>query len=163
MHAFFKKRDKAFVGYCDDAPAGLEDDTYLYKDVKDTDPMLFKWVGDYDTGKLVSIDSKDVKLSDYSDSYHVYESDIKKETENRIVNTHNLPIHKQINIMFDQINIICDKLKVKKSKEFSSATEIISAELKNMKKQIKFNRDNPDKFKFIETKKYNEFMTDQFV
>ena len=157
MYAFFKKRDKQFVGFTEKAPNPA---VYLSKDVGDIDPLEKRWLGTYEEGEVVPIDTP---INDYTDKYHVYESDVKGGVGRRINSTHKLPTHKQINAIMEQINYMCEQLNIKRVDNFANCYDTIIAELESMKKFISNAKAHPDQYEYITKDKVEKYLVDRFV
>ena len=157
MYAFFKKRDKEFVGFMEEKPTS---DLYLSKDVGDINPLEVKWAGDFTEGKIVPIDTPAV---DYNAKYLIYESDVKSNTGYRIHNQHKLPTHKQLNAIMEQVNFMCEELKIKKVDSFANCLETIQAELESMKDLIKTTMDNPNSYTYVKKSEEGDFFRSKIM
>ena len=157
MYAFFKKRDKEFVGFMEENPTA---DLYLSKDVGDINPLKVRWAGNFTEGKIVPIDTPVV---DYDDKYIIYERNVKSNIGNRKINQHNLPTHKQLNALMEQVDFMCKELKIKKVDSFADCLNIIRAEIESMKAQIKNTIDNPDIYTYVKKSEEGKFLHDRIM
>lgn len=160
MYAIFKKRDKQFIGFTH-AISVDENSPYLYKDVGDTDPIKYKWHGDYDTGDIVSVDEESFVHDEKQ--LVILENEERQRTQDNILNKHKRPIYKQINYLYEQLNQICEDLGVKKCENFSDTYDIITAELEARKKRIKQYKENTDKYVYLTEENHNDFFLEELT
>jgi hypothetical protein len=155
MYAFFRKKDKVFVGFNGHVTAS---DTYLYKDLGDINPTKVKWKGLYDSGELVDAATS---ILDYDENTTVYEAEVKLSTRDRILEKHGASLTKQINAMTAQISYMCDQLKVKKLEEFETFMDIVQAELKAGTELVDNMIAHPDEFTLVKRGDETQFLKDE--
>ena len=120
MFALFNK-NKQFIGYSPDIP---DNTPILKKKINEefSDPLKWKWVGDYDTGKMVSVDKSDDEIKD---------DDFLFEVSNK----YNL--NEKFNIIIRQLEKILEKNQDLKTEEFTQMSSDLSKAFDIWKKKYK--------------------------
>lgn len=124
MYALFNK-DKIFIGYSPDIPPQTD---ILKKEIPDLkkDLRTWKWVGDYDNGKMISI---------FEEGYS--EEDLEKEKELFSKVNSKYPINVQLINIIRQLKIISEGLLKSDDVFLDMADEILNA-VELQEKRIKY-------------------------
>ena len=100
-----------FIGFTNFKPVNG-----LYKEMPDEfDPVLQVYVGDYKTGGLKSIldlEKVEYREANLDKKWKVFESDLDKDLEKKIIKEHNMPLYKQINAIMEVLYKNKDKIEL---------------------------------------------------
>ena len=120
MELMFNAKTGILLGEKPADSPDLDFSKFKFKTVE-IDPVMEFYDGDYDTGKITSVDDKPV----------LNESIVNSQTELAIIDEY--PIHKQLNILIDMVN----KSDMPNTPEFTAMMEHIKENLEGGKKKKK--------------------------
>jgi hypothetical protein len=129
-----------FIGYTNFKPT-----TGLYRELPDNfDPITSIWVGDYETGRIKSVNElqpKEYREGNANQKWVVFESELNEKTGKMIQEENNLKIHRQLNAIMDVLYANKDKIELTPS--FLETFETIQTIRRNHDLSIKSYQEAP--------------------
>jgi hypothetical protein len=130
---FLKSTGVVIGEITNDTDASVLDLTKFNVKTVEMDPDTEYWIGDFNSGKVVSKIEKPL----ITEAMVKYSSNVKALTE--------YPIHKQLNIMIDML----DKSSLEKTTEFAKMKEFLDSIRQEHKEKVEFYANNPETYTWL--------------
>lgn len=136
---------------------------FLIKDLGNINPVTHAYVGTYEDGEILDTSSDEYNLklteSTINKPTEIFEEVLDDATSNRIFNTHNYPIHKQLNIIMDEMvkHLTLDEM----SDNFKQMYKKISAERNQSQRRKEEMVKDTRSFNFIPKKDKNKIFDER--